>query len=417
MFKPTKNKSATNRIFSRSAISLGLVFLLIEFFDEFHYGIQSAIMPAMRSDLALSYAQVGLLLGLPYVIGTLIEPLIMLLGDTRLRKYLMVGGGLTIVLSLLLLASASSFPVLLAVFIISFPASGAFVTLSQATLMDHNPGREHQMMARWTVAGSLGTVLGPLVLAGGFALAFDWRWAFAGLGLMAFVLTISLLRHHMTARRSTQGQLEEENPDGGRKLLQNLWQAIRNVHLLRWVLLLQLADLMLDVFTGYVALYFTDVVGMKAAQASLLLSVLMVTGLIADLLLIPLLERVPGRNVVRISAILETIVYPAWLLVPWIPAKIVLLVMIRFTTIGWYQVLQGEAYASVPGKSGTVMAVGSLAGFAGGAMIWLIGWVAGQAGLTTAMWLLLIGPVSLALLVPSVERKQSQYQIAASLDD
>ena len=119
----------------------------------------------MHSDLALSYGQVGLLLGLPYMIGTLTEPLIMLLGDTRLRKRLMVGGGLIIAFSLLLLASASSFPVILAAFIISFPASGAIVTLSQATLIDRNPGREHQMMARWTVTGSLGTVLGPLVLA------------------------------------------------------------------------------------------------------------------------------------------------------------------------------------------------------------------------------------------------------------
>jgi len=417
MFKPKQNKSATNRRISRGVISLGLVFLLIEFFDEFHYGIQSAILPALRSDMALSYAQVGLLLGLPYVIGTLIEPLLMLLGDTRWRKRLMVAGGLTIVLALFLLASAVSFPVVLAGFIISFPASGAFVTLSQATLMDFNPGRENQMMARWTVAGSLGNVLGPLVLAGGLALTFGWRWAFAGLGLMSFILTIILLHQNVAARKIIGERSEETHPEELIGLLQNLWGALRNVHLLRWVLLLQLSDLMLDVFTGYVALYFTDVVGMKAAQASLLLSVLMVSGLTADLVLIPLLERIPGRNVVRISAILAVIVYPAWLLIPWIPAKIILLVLIRFTTIGWYQVLQGEAYAAMPGKSGTVMAVSSLGGIAGGALIWLIGWVAGQAGLNAAMWLLLLGPLNLILFVPGVEQKQTQNQIAVDVEE
>ena len=417
MFKPNQNKPAIIRRFSWGSISLGLVFLLIEFFDEFHYGIQSAILPALRSDLALSYAQIGLLLGLPHVIGTLIEPLIMLLGDTRLRKHLMIGGGLIITLSLLLLANASSYPFVLAAFMISFPASGAFVTLSQATLMDHNPGREHQVMARWTVAGSLGTVLGPLVLAGGFALAFGWRWVFTVLGVMAFVLTISLMRYRITAHGSSLVQPEEVNPGVPKRLLQNLWQALRNAHLLRWVLLLQLSDLLLDVFTGYVALYFTDVVGMKAAQASLLLGVLMGAGLIADLLLVPLLEKVPGRKVVRISAFLAVILYPTWLLVPWIPAKIILLVMMPFTTMGWYPVLQGEAYAAVPGKSGTVMAVSSLAGFAGGAMIWLIGWVAGQAGLSIAMWLLLIGPVSLVLFVHPAGRREPQYQIAARLDE
>ncbi len=175
MLKQKQKKSVTRHKITPSVISIGVLFLLIEFFDEFHYGVQSAILPAMRSDLGFTYAQVGVLLGLPQVIGTIIEPVLMLLGDTRLRKKLMVGGGITIVLSLLLLAGAGSFPVVLAAFIISFPASGAFVTLSQASLMDRNQGRETRMMARWTLAGSLGAVLGPLVLAGGFALAFGWR--------------------------------------------------------------------------------------------------------------------------------------------------------------------------------------------------------------------------------------------------
>jgi hypothetical protein len=33
-------------------------------------------------------------------------------------------------------------------------------------------------------------------------------------------------------------------------------------------------------------------------------------------------------------------------------------------------------------------------------LAWLVGWVAGQAGLPAAMWLLLFGPVSLALFIP-----------------
>ena len=66
--------------------------------------------------------------------------------------------------------------------VIGFPASGAFVSLSQATLMDLNPGREPQMMARWTVSGSLANLIGPLILAGGFALGFGWRWAYFGTG-------------------------------------------------------------------------------------------------------------------------------------------------------------------------------------------------------------------------------------------
>lgn len=381
-----------------SALSLPLVFLAIEFFDELHYGITGAALPAMRADLALSYAQVGLLLGLPHIIGTLIEPALMLLGDTPLRKRLVVGGGLVIILSLGLIAAARSFPLFLLAFVLSFPASGAFVTLAQATLMDLNPGRESHMMARWTAAGSVGNLLGPLLVAGGLALALGWRWVFYALAGLALILVLAVLVHKFPAHPA-----HEDPPEGSfslRLLMNSLRAAVRNRDLLRWVLLLDLSDLLLDIFTGYTALYFTDVAGATPAQASLFLTVLMLAGLAADLLLIPLLEHVPGRWLVRASAALAIPVYAAWLLAPWLPVKVILLVLIRFSTLGWYPVLQGEAYASAPGRSGAVMAITSLAGILSGGLTWLVGWTAGAAGLPAAMWLLLLGPISLVLFVP-----------------
>ena len=59
--------------------------------------------------------------------------------------------------------------------------------------MDQNPGRQAQMMARWTAAGSLGNLLGPLLLAGGFALGWGWRWAYAGLAGLALLLVTGTL--------------------------------------------------------------------------------------------------------------------------------------------------------------------------------------------------------------------------------
>ena len=166
-------KSAKSNIllsFLRGGFSLTVLFLLIEFFDELNYGVEGAALPALRTDLGLSYAQVGLLLGLPGMLNILFEPIIMLLGDTRLRKRLVIGGGLAIAAALLVIAASHSFVLILLALIVAFPASGAFVSLVQATMMDLNPGREAQMMARWTVAGSLGNLLGPLLLAAGFAL-------------------------------------------------------------------------------------------------------------------------------------------------------------------------------------------------------------------------------------------------------
>jgi FSR family fosmidomycin resistance protein-like MFS transporter len=281
---------------------------LIEFFDELNYAIEGAVLPVMRVELALSYAQVGLLLGIPHVIGTLIEPVIMLLGDTNLRKWLILAGGLGVVTAMFLIATAAGFPMLLLAMVISYPASGAFVTLSQATLMDLNPGREPQMMARWTVAGSLGNLIGPLFVAAGFTLALGWRWIFIVLAILALLLTLVVLFRHFPDQTSTAYPPGVDGIGTSQRLLvmrtvfANLREAVRNAELLRWTVLLQFSDLLLDVFIGFAPLFLTDVIGVTSIQASLLLSVLMLSSLAADVALIPILERYPGRTVVRTSA-------------------------------------------------------------------------------------------------------------------
>ena len=389
-----------NRQFLRRTSVLALIFLFVEFFDELHYGIQSAALPSIRADLALTYAEVGLLLGLPKIIGTFVEPLLMLLGDSTLRKSLVIGGGLTIVVGLLLIFNADSFLPLLLAFIISFPASGAFVTLSQATLMDLNLGREPQMMARWTVYGSFGNLIGPVMLAGAFAVGFGWRLPYLGLALLALGLTLLIWRRPFPAHLDLPGDHAISLSETPRRLWSNLLQALRVKELIRWIVLLEIADLLLDVFLSYAALYFTDVAGLTSTQTSLVITLLMLTSLGSDLLLIPILEHIPGRKVVRTAAFLAIPVYIAFLLAPNIWAKMILMVGVRFSTIGWYQVLQGEAYAAVPGRSGTVMAITSAAGLIGGVIVWIVGIVANQAGLQAAMWLLLAAPVALVIFVP-----------------
>lgn len=382
----------------RGITSLTFLFLLIEFFDELNYGVGNVALPAIRTDLGFTYVQVGLLLGLPGIISTFIEPVLMLLGDTRFRKQIILGGGLTIVLSLLAIASTHNFGLILFGMVIGFPASGAFVSLSQATLMDLNPGREPQMMARWTLAGSIANLLGPLLLAGGFALGFGWRWAFFGMAGICVVL-VGLTWFRQIPLHPMR-QTVDPGVSAGKSLLSGLWGAIHNPQLLRWMILLPFSDFLLDVLTGYLPLYFTDVNGMSVSKASLMMSILMLVGLVANILLIPILERFPGLKLVRLSAAVTGILYVLWLLVPWLWLKIGLIILIKLTTLGWYEVLQGEAFATVPGRSGTVMAINSVIGVLAGGVSFLIGWVAAQAGLPAAMWILLLGPISLVLFVP-----------------
>ena len=200
-----------------------------------------------------------------------------------------------------------------------------------------------------------------------------------------------------------------------RELLPNLWQAVRQPGLMRWFGLLEMSDLLLDIYTSYLALYLADVVGLSKAQVGLALGALMGVSLAADLLLIPLLERLEGLQLVRAAAGLACLVYPAMLLAPWPAVKVALALLVRCTTIGWYPVLQGQAYASLPGRSGTVMAIQAVISVISMSLVWLVGWTAAQAGLPAAMWLLLLGPVALVGFVPKSGTQALGSQVGCNL--
>ncbi len=375
--------------------SVSGLFLLIEFFDELVFGFLVSALPVLRTALGLGYAQVGLLLGLPAVFNLVLEPVLLLVGDTPRRKALMVGGGIALAVALGVMASARGFQALLIGLVLAFPASGAFVTLSQASLMDRSHGREPQAMARWTLAGSLGNLVGPLLLAAGLALGASWRWGFAGLAVCGLLLTFGV------------GRMAAMSLDRPREAIAGLLRGLRAIAtpgVLRWVGLLKISDLMLDILLGYAALYLTDVVGLGPARASLVMAGLMAAGLMADFAAVPLLERVSGRVVVRVSSALVIVLFTGMLLVPEPLAKVTLLLTTRLVTLGWYPVLQGEAYASAGGRSATLMALVSVAGVVDGGLAWAIGWTAGLAGLPAAMALMLAAPFSLLLFVPARPR-------------
>jgi FSR family fosmidomycin resistance protein-like MFS transporter len=383
----------------RLAVPITGLFLAVEFFDELAWASEGAALPILRRDLSLSYAQVGMLLAIPAISAAALEPLLMLLGDTRWRRRLILGGGLALAASFAGAALARDLAPLVVAFAINWPASGAFVTLSQATLMDLNPGRQPRAMARWSLAGSLGSLLGPLIFAAILMLGGSWRLSFAGLGLISILLVALLLRVRFPAAGPAG-----PNSHGLAPLLKGLGRALADRTLLRWVLLLVFADLMLDLFAGYVPLYFTDVVGASPATASLAIATLTAASLAADVLTVQLLERVPGRRLVRISAALVGVLYPLWLWLPGLGPKWLLLIFLGFSRLGWYAVLQGEAYATHPGRSGTVLAVKAVAGLVAGGLYALIGYAAEQLGLDRAMWLLLAGPLVLVIFVPSSRR-------------
>jgi FSR family fosmidomycin resistance protein-like MFS transporter len=379
------------------APAVNLVFLIIEFLDELTFGVTDSAWPLIRSDLHLNYAQIGLILSLPGIIGNLVEPFLGILGDIWRRRVLILGGGIFFALACLLTAASRTYGLLLFSFIVFNPASGAFVTLSQATLMDSNPARHEHNMARWTFAGSVGVFAGPLLLSGLAFLSLGWRGVFFALaGITAVVLFFAWRR--VPASHLDRPALPH---------LSEVWTGIRNALLalrrravVRWLVLLEFSDLMLDVLYGFLALYFVDVGHLSAAQAALAVAVWTGLGLVGDFLLIPLLERVHGLSYLRISIVLELVLFPAFLSVPWLWLKLVLVGLLGLFNSGWYAILKGNLYSAMPGQSGTVMTLNDIAGLFGKLLPFVIGLAAQYFGLQAAMWLLLLGPIVLLVGLP-----------------
>jgi len=260
--------------------------------------------------------------------------------------------------------------------------------------MDSDPSRREQNMARWTFAGSLGVVAGPVALSGAAALALSWRGLFLFFAGLALALVVVGRRFSFS-----DGRTLPEETSFLREVREAL-RALRRREVLRWLTLLEFSDLMLDVLLGFLALYFVDVVGTTPAQAGVAVAVWTGVGLLGDLLLIPLLERMPGLRYLRWSAGLELLLFPAFLLVPNIWAKLALLGLLGFFNAGWYSILMARLYAAMPGHSGTVMTVGNVFGLVAQFIPLGLGLVAEQFGLRTALWLLLAGPVALWVGLP-----------------
>jgi MFS transporter, FSR family, fosmidomycin resistance protein len=375
-----------------------LVLLAIEFLDELVFGVREAAWPLMRNDLGLSYAQVGVLLSVPGAVGNLVEPPLAILSDVWKRRVLILAGGIFFAAATMLTALSWSFTVLLVAFIVFNPSSGMFVGLSQAVLMDAQAERQEQNMARWELSGAVGNVVGPLALAALLLFGLGWRTLFASFFLLTLVLIAAAWRFPLSKPSTLVGQAAKRQGllDGVR----DAWRALGRREVWRWLILLEFADLTVDGLHGFLALYLVDIGGMSAAQASLGVFLWKCAALPGYLLLIRLLERVRGIVYLRLSALVVALLFAAFLVAPGATLKLLILCLIGFSNAGWYSILKAQLYKTMPGQSGTVLAVANTIGLIGALTPLWLGLIAGRYGLALTMWLMLLGPLALICALP-----------------
>jgi MFS transporter, FSR family, fosmidomycin resistance protein len=399
-------------------LKLGLfAALAVEFVDELFDGTKSAALPLVKHGLSLSYVQIGLLSAVPLIAGSLLElPVGVISGTGARRRRFILAGGLVFIGSVLAAGLAREFAALLVALTIFFPASGTFVSLSQSALMDSATDRQAQQMARWTLAGSAGAVAGPLLVAAVLAVGGSWRLAFttcAGGSILAWLAVAATGRRELArgpeAICSDPGADPDGRGDGAPADDESGWPGwrlaigiVRRSGALRWLLLLEVSDLLLDVFTTFLALYLVEAAHAGPLGAALGVGVRLGAGLAGDLILIQLLERIDSRRVLWASVWLTAGLLPAFLLIAGLGAKLMLVAVLTLATAPWYPVLKAELFASLPGRSGLAVSLSSASALAGGLGPLAVGLLAQLFGLNWAMAALCVAPaIMLVLVVPA----------------
>jgi FSR family fosmidomycin resistance protein-like MFS transporter len=168
------------------------------------------------------------------------------------------------------------------------------------------------------------------------------------------------------------------------------------------LILLEFADLMLDVLFSFLALYFVDVAGVTNTQAGIAVTVWLVMGLITDFLFIPYVDKQRDTlQYLRRTAFFNAIAFVGFMLVPGFILKIIFIVLVNLFNTGWYPILQGRLYSSLPGQSASVMAIGAVTDPFMKLLPLFIGLIADKFGLGAAMWILILGPIALLIGLPN----------------
>ena len=365
--------------------------LAIEFLDEFVFGAREAAWPLIRADLGLTYFQIGLLITVSNLVGAVVEPALAILSDAGHRRRIVLAGGVVFVTSLGAFALAGSYALLFGAALVLAPASGAFVGLSQATLMDVDPSVHERSMARWVVAGSIGVVVGPLLIAGAAGAGLTWRVPMLALAVLAVGFLLAARRVDPPAATSGGGFFA---------MLRGAARALRRREVVRWLAIKQATDLMGDALFGFLALYFVDVLGTSPAMAGVAVLTWTVAGLAGDIMLLPALARMDGIGYLRWSAVAVAVVFPAFLLFPGLGPKLSFLALLGIARAGWYAIPKGRLFTELAGASGTAVALSDVSDLIGRMAPMAVGALAERYGLGAAVWTMALAPAALLLGLP-----------------
>ncbi|MBN1963363.1 MAG: MFS transporter, partial [Anaerolineae bacterium] len=390
--------------------SARLVWLMLaaRFLDEWWGGLLVILLPLIRDDLGLDYAQVSVLLASFGWAGWFADPVTGLIADVWRRRPIIAWSALGVAGVMLVLARAASFEVMLLVCLGYSVGVTPLAVIADAVLVDTHPDAVGRIMARQTLIDTLGALLAPLTATVLAALGMPWPPAFL-IAFACFVLYGALLWRTDFPPNGVNhdGEAEEGDSGGLRAMWHNLRAVSREPGVWRWLFFITAQDFITDVALGFKALFLADVIGLDAGWIGLYLAVDMAAGVAG----LALLDRALGRwselVLLRASALAVSLLFPLWLFTgaAWLNFLFSLLLTLGASAL--WPLAKGRLLAAADGRTATVAALSPLTGLPANVVPLIVGAVAGVAGLRAGLLILLVGPAAMLLILYGARRAEA----------
>lgn len=309
-----------------------------------------SIYPMLKSDFALSFAQVGWIALVYQVTASLLQPWVGLYTDKYPQPYLLPAGMLVTLVGIALLACAGSYAMLLVAAAVVGVGSATFHPEASRVARMASGGRFGTAQSTFQVGGNTGSALGPLLTAaiviphGQPAIA--WFMLAAALAvLVLWRVTGWTVSHGQTRLNTFAGQQPPGLARGA------MWRAVGVIAVLMFAKFVYIAS-----FTNFFTFYLIDHFGLSVQHSQLYLFVFLAAVALGTFAGGPVGDRIGRKAVIWVSFLG---VAPFALALPHanLAWTAVLAVVIGLVMSSAFAALVVYAQEAVPGRVGMVSGV------------------------------------------------------------
>jgi FSR family fosmidomycin resistance protein-like MFS transporter len=370
--------------------TLSTVLIFATFLDELSCGVPFVGAPGVQGTFGVSYGMAaGWTLAAVHLLSFILEPPLFVLSDRYPRRWFICGGLFALGLICIGSGLAPTYWLLLVGLALFGPASGAGVSLSQAALMDANPGARERWMLRWTLSGVAGDLATPVLFAALALFALGWRTAFVTCGFLLLAYA-ALLWTRDFPERSTPGPGEKVIP-----IRTAVAAALGNRRLLRWLFGVWLCGLLDETLVAFGTLHMRDHLGAGTTERSALLVLWTIGSAIGLVATERLLERFRPLPLLAACSVLGVVVYVAWVFAASVAVSGVLFFGVGLLTAPLYPLAKAQAYRALPDQAGMVNAVAHVFKPLDILLPLALGLIADRFGLAAALVVLAAQPAGL----------------------